>query len=132
MDYQNEFYQAHKYELKMQTLESLKNIEDTLRIPSVKLCLEVYAEIIKGKKSYEVRKNDRDYIAGDCIALNEYDRGEYTGRFVLAHIISVEEYPQCLAPDYIILQLEPLEIRDKINRYDCYVNSERIKEAQNE
>ena len=98
----------------------------------VKIIPKYLNKIIKGKKSYEVRKNDRDYIAGDCIALNEYDRGEYTGRFVLAHIISVEEYPQCLAPDYIILQLEPLEIRDKINRYDCYVNSERIKEAQNE
>lgn len=53
MDYQNEFYQAHKYELKMQTLESLKNIEDTLRIPSVKLCLEVYAEILAELKQDE-------------------------------------------------------------------------------
>lgn len=101
-------------------------------IHSVKILPEYFNKIIDDKKSYEIRKNDRDYKAGDCLALNEYDDGEYTGLFTLAYIISVEEYPQCLAPDYIILQLEPLEIRDKINSYDCYVNSERIKEAQNE
>ena len=32
MDYQNEFYQAHKYDLKRQTLENLKKLEDILRI----------------------------------------------------------------------------------------------------
>ena len=37
----------------------------------VKIIPKYLNKIIKGKKSYEVRKNDRDYIAGDCIALNE-------------------------------------------------------------
>ena len=35
---------------------------------AVKIEPEYFNKIIKGKKSYEVRKNDRDYIAGDCIA----------------------------------------------------------------
>lgn len=100
-------------------------------IHTVKIEPEYFNKIIKGKKSYDIRKNDRDYIAGDCIALNEYKHGEYTGRFALANIISVEKYSKYLTIGYVILQLEPLEIRDKINRYDCYVNSERIKEAQN-
>ena len=53
MDYQNEFYQAHKYDLKRQTLENLKNLEDILGIPSVELCLEVYAEILSELKQDE-------------------------------------------------------------------------------
>lgn len=98
----------------------------------VKIVPRYLKKIITGKKSYEIRKNDRDYIAGDWIALNEYDRGEYTGRFVLANIIGVEEYPKYLTLGYVILQLEPLEVCDKTNRYVCYVNHERIKEVQDE
>lgn len=98
---------------------------------AVKIETEYFNKIIKGKKSYDIRKNDMDYVAGDCIALNEYKRGEYTGRFILTCIVSIDECPLYLDSGYVILQLSPLEIEDNTNHFEGYVNPERIKEAQN-
>ena len=40
-----------------------------------------FEEVIEGRKSFEVRKNDRNFKVGDMLALNEYDaeKKEYTG-----------------------------------------------------
>lgn len=94
---------------------------------AVKIEPEYFNKIIEGKKTYEIRKNDMDYVAGDCIALNEYKRGEYTGRFILTGIVSIDEYPLYLDTGYVILQLSPLGLEDNINHFESYVNPERFK-----
>ena len=88
---------------------------------AVKIEPEYLNKIIKWKKSYEVRKNDRDYIAGDCIALNEYKHGEYTGRFALANIISVEKYSK-----YLTIFRKSQKFRGYIKNTECGIVSRSI------
>lgn len=35
-----------------------------------------------GRKTFELRKNDRDYKVGDYLVLREYSDGNYTGSFL--------------------------------------------------
>lgn len=71
----------------------------------LKILPENFEDITNGRKDFEIRKNDRDYMEGDTLALNEYKRGKYTGRFHLAKIKKVYDYPDYLKNGYVILQL---------------------------
>jgi len=47
----------------------------------LKCWLQYYKDICSGKKTFEYRKNDRNYKVGDKVVLCEYDyaKSEYTG-----------------------------------------------------
>lgn len=47
----------------------------------LKIWPEHFDAIVTGKKTFEIRKNDRDYKAGDTILLKRFnpDKKEYTG-----------------------------------------------------
>lgn len=52
-------------------------------------CWPLYFEAIcSGRKTYEVRLNDRDYREGDAILIREYDPTDdsFSGRVILAQI----------------------------------------------
>lgn len=44
-----------------------------------------FKEVVRGTKTFEVRRNDRNFKEGDIVALKEFDPDlrEYTGREVL-------------------------------------------------
>lgn len=74
-----------------------------------------FEDIAYGYKKFEIRKKDRDFKDGDVIALNEWiepytengeQRGGYTGRFILARIAAIYEYPEYLRDGYVILALK--------------------------
>ena len=48
----------------------------------LKCWTEYYAEIVSGRKTFEVRKNDRNFRIRDILVLKEYDHTlkEYTGQ----------------------------------------------------
>lgn len=50
----------------------------------LKVWPEYFAAMVDGRKSFEVRKNDRDYRVGDTLLLREYAPGpdKYTGHFM--------------------------------------------------
>lgn len=76
-------------------------------VHAVKIETEYFDKMLSGSKPYEIRKNDRDYRKGDVLALNEYNGG-YTGRHILVHIESVDEYPEFCKDGYVILVISPL------------------------
>jgi len=51
-------------------------------IHELKTWCEYYQEVFMGHKTFEVRKNDREFKRGDILILREWDnvKGEYTGR----------------------------------------------------
>ena len=64
-------------------------------VHSVKIEPQHYEAVKNGTKTFEIRKNDRDYRVNDYIALNEYDNEHYTGRSLLCkitYIISDERF----------------------------------------
>ena len=44
----------------------------------LKLETKYFDDIVSGRKTFELRKNDRDYKVGDLLFLNEIAIGEYT------------------------------------------------------
>jgi len=48
-----------------------------------------FSDIVEGKKTFEIRKNDRNYKVGDQLLLQEYDRtsSEYMQRTCLCEVV---------------------------------------------
>ncbi len=64
--------------------------------------------ILAGKKSYELRENDRNFRAGDEVILEEYfaKTNEYSGRKLIAEVTFVlKDYPG-IERGYCILSLK--------------------------
>lgn len=49
-------------------------------IHDLKILPQYFSEVISLNKSFELRKDDRDYQVGDWIKLKEWKDGNYTGR----------------------------------------------------
>lgn len=62
-----------------------------MKVHELKTWPEYFEAIIRGVKTFEIRKNDRDFNTGDFLALYEYDPSteEYTGREASAFVTYV-------------------------------------------
>lgn len=58
-------------------------------IHKLKILPEFFTLVEKGKKRFELRKNDRNYQEDDIILLQEYFDSEYTGRQCVVKITNV-------------------------------------------
>jgi len=73
----------------------------------VKSWPEFFNDIADGTKTFDLRKNDRDYQVGDTIVFEEFKPrlGTYTGELVTCRIgHMLKEFPG-LMPGYVILGL---------------------------
>ena len=52
----------------------------------LKILPEYYEAVAKREKTFEIRKNDRDYHVGDTLVLKEWSRGKYTGREITRYV----------------------------------------------
>ena len=71
----------------------------------LKLAKMFFEDVRLGRKSFELRKNDRDYKIGDILELREMDNGEPTGRVIEKEITYILEGFAGLKEDYCILAL---------------------------
>lgn len=71
----------------------------------LKLAKMFFEDVRLGRKSFELRKNDRDYQIGDILELREMDNGEPTGRVIEKKITYILEEFAGLKEDYCILAL---------------------------
>lgn len=67
----------------------MKKIEHILKILP-----EYYAAVVSGKKTFEIRQNDRNYQVGDWIKLLEFNGEDFTGNYVNALITYITSYGQ--------------------------------------
>jgi len=60
----------------------------------LKIWSEFYDDVATGKRQFELRENDRAYLVGDILKLEEFRHGvgEYTGRKVFAEVTYVQGY----------------------------------------
>ena len=82
---------------------------------SVKSWIKLFIPMLEGKKTHDLRVNDRNYQVGDILDLQEYDekKQEYTGRSQKVEItyITSAENPCALsdvglAENYVILSIK--------------------------
>ncbi|HFR4141664.1 DUF3850 domain-containing protein [Bacillus cereus] len=55
-----------------------------------------FTPVLEQIKTFEIRKNDRDFHIGDKVILNEWDdeKQQYTGRNVKVEILYITDYEQ--------------------------------------
>lgn len=80
-------------------------------------CLKIYPKyfnsVMNGKKTFEIRKNDRGFKVGDKILLREWDNISYSGREILAEITYImDDTFVGLEKGYAILGI-------KLEDYNC-------------
>ena len=64
-------------------------------IHKLKISPIYYEAIENGSKTYEIRKDDRNYQVGDVLELCEYEEMKYTGKKLYADILSVLRGTNC-------------------------------------
>jgi hypothetical protein len=79
-----------------------------MKIHELKCESNYFIEQKNKNKSFEIRKNDRDFKIGDYILLSEVSTGErkYTGRHLMLRITFIlftGGFPEGLKQDYVIL-----------------------------
>ena len=92
-------------EEKMQQLPS----QQEKKVHDVKLGATFFDDVKTGRKTFELRKNDRGYKEGDTIVLHEYKDGATTGRTITKEIVYMLEDFTGLEDGYCILGLGEVE-----------------------
>ena len=92
-------------------MEHLPSDRET-KVHNVKLGATFFEDVKSGRKSFELRKNDRGYKEGDMVTLHEYKDGSETGRCITKKIVYMLEEFQGLKEGYCILGLEKIEARE--------------------
>lgn len=73
-----------------------------------------FEEVFQGRKTAELRRNDRNFQVGDTLVLREWDTdgepaGYYTDAYVLAKVTHVLDFPEALQPGYVMLSFQVLD-----------------------
>lgn len=73
----------------------------------LKILPKYFIPVIRCEKTFEIRKNDRNYKykIGDTLSLNEFDPGQevYTGRKATAEVTYITDYAQ--KDDYVVMSI---------------------------
>ena len=81
-------------------------------IHELKLSTNYFPDVISGKKSFEVRKNDRPFKVGDLLALNEYDTKAkcYTGNSCLVYVDYILDDKNYCKEGYVVMSIKPCAV----------------------
>ena len=76
------------------------------KVHRIRLAKMFFEDVASGKKSFELRKNDRGYKQGDILELAEYTNGEVTGRIIKAEVTYMLQEYAGLAEGYCIMAIK--------------------------
>ena len=89
---------------------------------------QYFEDVLKGNKTFEVRKMDRDYRVGDLLALNEYDPySGYTGRCCLVYVDYIMDEQEYCKERYAIMSIKPCAVHLFGTPYDHTSGVENYK-----
>ena len=92
-------------EKKMDNLPSDRE-ENGQKTHSIRLAAMYFEDVASGKKTFELRKNDRGYKEGDILELMEFTDGRNTGRSIKALVTYMFEEYTGLADGYCIMGIK--------------------------
>lgn len=78
-----------------------------MNIEELKILPIYFEEVVNGNKTFELRKNDRDYKVGLKLVLREFENNTFTGRIItktVTYILKGGQYG--LDKDYVILGIK--------------------------
>ncbi len=79
-----------------------------MKVHELKIDPKYFDEIVDGIKTFEVRKNDRNFKVGDHLLLKVFDkeRGFYSGNNVTVKITYILDDQEFLRENYVILGIK--------------------------
>lgn len=81
----------------------------------LKIYPHYFQEIVKGSKTFEVRKNDRGFHVGDTVILKEWDNIKYSGREIHAEITYIlDDKFIGLADGYVAFSIKVFEVKGEV------------------
>lgn len=93
-------------------------------IHALKIEKQHFEAVASGRKTFEVRNNDRNFAVGDFLALNETtqvitDTTEtvYTGRCCLVEVDYILDSEEYLQPGFVAMTIKPCEIMRSVNDF---------------
>ncbi len=86
----------------------------------LKITEEHFINVLKGIKTFEIRKNDRDYKIGDELVLRLWKKEKYTGDNITVKITYIlkDAFKYGLIPEYAIISFS--EIQYEVKHYIDY------------
>lgn len=70
----------------------------------LKILPEYFNPVRLGVKTFEIRKNDRDFQVGDTLMLKEYEANHFTGNMVRVIVTYITGYGQ--QNGYLVMAIE--------------------------
>lgn len=64
------------------------------KIHELKILSEYFWDIVVEQKTFEIRKNDRDFQVGDHLILKEFKREKPTRRWIAVEVTYITDYEQ--------------------------------------
>ena len=78
------------------------------KVHELKINTEYAIAVARGEKTFEIRKNDRDFKEGDILILKEYENGKYLDVAIVADITYILKEFQGLKEGYVVLGIKVL------------------------
>ena len=85
--------------------------ESAQKVHQIKIGTAFFDDVRSGKKTFELRKNDRSYQEGDLLDMMEFTNGKYTGRSIKASVTYILENFTGLAEGYCIMAIKVICMR---------------------
>ncbi|EAK9260671.1 DUF3850 domain-containing protein [Listeria monocytogenes] len=73
----------------------------------LKILSEYFLAIAEGRKTFEIRKNDRDFQVGDYLILKEFKDGNHTGWKITVEVTYITDYEQ--KENYVVMGIKLLK-----------------------
>lgn len=93
-------------------------------IHALKIEKQYFEAVASGRKTFELRNNDRNFAVGDFLALNEVTREindptdtVYTGRCCLVEVDYILDSEVYLQPGFVALAIKPCAISRSVDDF---------------
>lgn len=73
---------------------------------TLKIQSRYFKDVVNGLKTFEIRKNDRDYKVGDILVLEERLCGRFTDEQIKVKVTYITDYAQ--QDGYVVMGIEPV------------------------
>lgn len=78
------------------------------KVHELKINTEYAIVVARGEKTFEIRKNDRDFKEGDVLIMREFENGEYLDIAIVAEVTYILEEFEGLQDGYVVLGIKVL------------------------
>jgi len=85
-----------------------KGKKETVMIHELKIWPEYYKAVRDGRKTFEIRKNDRNFKVGDHLTLKEYDpeTANYTGEELTVSVSYIMDNQPFVPEGFVVMSIE--------------------------